>query len=286
MALVYSLLIMIIVMITVLALTKLVTNEVRMSVSITNSIGSFYTAESGIEKAMFYIKYGQEVGDFAIFDGLPLGEGGLGQPFQIGSSGDYSFDILTASTTAQGFSAYFVTTSTPAHVNIINPSGNVENINDYFTNVLDITADTYKVDWSIDNCFSDHSDDRLEITLTSFTDGFNNPEVVTHVARCSCVSGSDSCDIDNTTYSDIGTNRYYRFSFRPIDATIRQLTFNLYDMPSDEPVGISSEAAIVTEGEYHNSRYKLKARLPAISAASDIFSYVVFSEESLIKDTD
>lgn len=288
-ALVYALLIMIIIMTTVLALTALVTNEVRMSVSITNSIGSFYTAESGIEKAMYYIKYGQQVGDFTKYYAL---DNSGSNNYIIGTSGDYNFDILTASTTALGYTAYFVTTSTPVHVNIINPSGNVEDINDYLTNNIEITADTYKVAWSINDCDADldyppnhnHAGDRLEITLTSFTDGFSDADVVTHVARCSCVSGSDDCNINNTTYSDLDLNKYYRFTFRPLDSTINQLDFNLYDGSTE--VGISSEAEIVTNGNFHNSRYKLKARLPAISAASDIFSYVIFSEEPLIKDTD
>lgn len=281
-ALVYALLIMIIIMTTVLALTALVTNEVRMSVSITNSIGSFYAAESGIEKAMYYIKYGQEARDFTKYYDLT---DEANNPYTIGTSGDYNFDITMASTEALGYTAYLVTTTTPVHVNIINPAGDIGTIDWSASSPL-----TYKVDWSIDDCFVDldnnpatHAGDRLEITLTSFTDGFDDADVVTHVARCSCVSGSDACDIDNTTYSDLNNNRYYRFTFRPLDSTIKQLDFNLYDGSTE--VGIYSEAEIVAQGNFHNSRYRLEARLPALNPASDIFSYVIFSEEPLIKDT-
>ncbi len=250
---------------TVMLVTGLIALQIKSSLNTVNSITAYYAGESGIEQGLYYIKYSRENSDFvsnfdylenASFDAVNLDNANAGQ-----------YSILVASTTLTRFwDIYNLSTSSPQHIDIVDPSGGVESI----TNG---PSGSFSINWSIDSCFPTGASSRLETTINSFESNFANPQTRTLLDICNCAYGSDNCE--NISYA-LDSNRYYRIGFRSLDTNIKNLKFSLDS-------GIKSQASIEVEGLYRNSRYRVKAQLPALSPASDIFSYVIFSEEDLTK---
>jgi len=267
MALVMALLISSLIMASVLLFTRIILNEIKMSLNSGNSIFSFYIAESGIEKALYEIKEGVRTYDFINFNNLEGATEGLD---------GYDYTFTTANISSKGFTTYNISTSSPVHVDIINPAGEIAGINwNTGTNLQ------YNIDWSIDNCYlGAHGSDRLEVTWSAFMDNFSIISSKTILPSCNCGNISDDCAPISS--SDFSSNRYYRFKFRSFDDTIKELSFNISD--NDGDVGILSQAKIVVEGEYNNSKYTLEAKVPSLAPVSDIFSYVMFSEQSIRKE--
>ena len=270
MALVMSLLIMSLIMVSALAFSRIIFGEIRMSLNVINSIGSFYTADAGMEKSLFYLKYAKLSSNLANFEGL------VNDPDVIFNSNNQSFKIVVADSSYVGFTAYDVTSSSPAQVDIVDPVGNIDTIS------WPIPASIYKIEWYVDSCWPYHASDRLEVSYTSFGENFFNPIIEKDIIVCNCsYNTQDKCSTQVAGYS-IANDRYYSFSFRPLNDTVSRLDFNLSDGTNN--LGILSQVAITVDGAYKNSQYRLKANLPAISPLSNVFSYVIFSEESLIKD--
>ena len=268
--LVMALMILTVVLVSTLILSRILLNEIKMSLNLNNAMVAFYSAESGVEKSLYYIKYSRQENDFAKFSALD-------------NTGANDYDLLdgqevtivTATTTASSFYQYNITTSSPAHVNIIDPAGDISDIDwGDFTGVNE-----YRVHWQLEDCFPDKTSHRLEVTAASFANNFSDPKVETHVIICNCDYGSDQCSDAVILFNAFG-NRFYRFSFRPLDSTVRRLSLDI----NDGDTGIWSEAEVETYGNYKNSQYYLKVHLPSLSPVSDIFDYVIFSEEKLIKD--
>ena len=249
---------------TVMLVTGLIALQIKSSLNTVNSITAYYAGESGIEQGLYYIKYSREKSDFVSnfdylenisFDAVSLDNAGR------------QYSMLVASTTLTKFwNIYNLSTSSPQHIDIVDPSGGVESI----TNG---PSGSFGINWSINNCFPTEASSRLETTINSFESNFANPQTRTLLDICNCSYGNDNCE--NISYA-LDSNRYYRIGFRALDANINNLKFSLDS-------GIRSQAAIEVEGLYRNSRYRVKAQIPALSPASDIFSYVIFSEEDLTK---
>jgi len=252
----------------VLILTTALSQEVKVSLNTNNAVVSYYTAETGIEKSLHRIKYSRLNGDFDVYQELEnFGTDDIG--------GGRAFTIASSTVSSIDFTRYSVTPNTPASLDIVSPSGDL--------GLIDLgSASYYVVTWEIDQCFSEHSGDKLEIRATTFDQNFSNPQTSVDLAVCDCGYGNDNCSTVGTTHN-ILTDRYYRFSFRPLDDTVDKLTFSLYDSMGQK-VGILSEATIKVNGTYAKSQYHLEARVPSLSQLSDVFSFVIFSEESLIKD--
>jgi hypothetical protein len=271
--LVMALMILTVVLVSVLALSRILLNEVKMSINLNNSMVSFYSAESGIEKSLYYIKYSRQQNDFASFDSLDTIGSNI---YTLGEVEDgQSVTIAMSTTTAADFYQYNVTTSSPAHVNIIDPAGDISNI-DWGAGQIEYQ---YRVYWELEDCFPSKVNHRIEITDVSFSDNFTEPYVKTYVRICDCAYDSNQCNDDLTALNAL-TNKFHRFSFRPLDSTIRQLSFDL----DAGNIGILSEADIEVYGNYKNSQYYIKVRLPSLNPVSNVFDYVIFSEEELIKD--
>lgn len=264
---VVSLFILSLVLASTLLVTSIILSEVRTSLSSVNNIMAFYAAESGIEKGLYYIKYSRQQSDFSYF--TDLSNTGT-NTYELDS--ERRFTLSTTTINAKNFLAYNLTYNNPVHLDIMDPTGSLSPI-DWGS------VDTYTIDWTIKDCFPEHVSDRLETTFVAFDANFLNPNVQTNVDICNCTYGHDNCD--QITYSNISSNFYYRFSFKPLTYPVSSLSFNLNSGFS--PVGILSEVLIESRGRYHGSQYNLKARLPALSRTSDIFSYVIFSEEDLSK---
>ena len=255
---------------TVMLVTSIIAMQVRTSLNTINAISSYYAAESGIERGLYYLKFSQEDSDFANnFDKLETNSEWLNfirLNYFEGYAGEYTIQVAST-TLLTSWDIYNLSTSSPQHVDIIEPSGRVSTI-------YGPTSPRYYVNWSIDNCFPEAASSRLETTIYSFEQNFTNPQTSSVIDICNCPYNSNSCGI--VTRATLDSNHYYRFSFRPLDNTVKKLNFRVDS-------GIKSQAYIQVEGRYHNSNYLVNAQLPAMNPTSDIFSYVIFSEEDLTK---
>lgn len=280
-ALVVSLLVLSLIVASAVALSRVIINEVRMSVNTGNSIIAYYSADSGMEKALYAIKYARENSDFSDF--LALDDGYPNNEEQIDGT-DQEFSYSQSIIDATGHTSYEVSTSSPAYIDIIDPSGDLSGLP---WNGPAPTFYRYDVAWVIEDCFPYHSSDKMEVSYTAFDGssfGGSLPEVTKRVVLCNCVYGSDECQADLSSYL-ISNEKYYRFMLRPLDSVAESLDFNIYlAITPTVPVGILSETSISVEGSYHNSAYTISARLPALVPVSHAFNYVVFSEEPIVKD--
>lgn len=272
-ALVISLLILSLAMISATALARVILTEIRISFSTINSMTAFYAAESAIEKAFYYLKYSQENDDASYLSTLDDFSYSL-----LGS--DATFRYTTVSTSTAGLSFYNITTTTPAHADIIDIVGNLPNTIDWdpTTNL----GHYYRVAWSINDCFPNHASDRLEITRYFFDT--SNPfdvGVSSDLVVCDCSFGSDACNAD-LTRQDISDNNFYRFSFRPLDDNVKSLIFNVYTS-AGQLTTTTSNFYVVADGQYKNIRYRVTGEVLPTSPVADIFSFVVFSEEIIKK---
>ncbi len=285
MVLVMSLMILSLIMVSVLAVSKIIIGDVRMSVNTVNVVGSFYAAESGLESSLYYIKYGRNESDMSIFESLQDEESSPNNPLTqiVGTTGQ-GYIVRTSSLSSQNFVAYDISTSSPAHVDILDPSGMIGSI-DWDNSVNN--SHNYSVSWSITDCFPNHASDRLEINIASFAEKFSEPQLDKKVVLCNCQYDSgDTCSETIANYP-ISDTRYYRFSFRPLDNMVASLDFSIYGCISPaqcETLGIPSRVEAVVDGIYKQSSYRLKAEMPALGSVSDIFNYIIFTEEGLIKN--
>lgn len=260
-AIVFVMTILFSIMFSVLIISSIIAGEIKVSQNVVDSVASFYIAESGIEKSLYYLKLSRDNNDFSHF--TSLNDTSTTIPY-----GGY-YHIATSSLSAPNYTTNDISTSTPVFVDIIDPPGNVSGISWG-------SADTFDVDWSVLNCFPDYTASRLQISVNSFGDNFANPTSETHLAICNCSFGSDDCD----TYSgSVAGNRYYRFTFKPIDIKAKQIDFSINNSGN----GIPSESYIESYGVYGRSKYHMTAQLPAFGSTYDIFQYVIFSEEDLSK---
>ncbi len=269
-ALVMALMILSLMMVSVLALSKVILSEVKMTSNTSNAISAFYAADAGLEKSLYYLKYARRnLDDLTFFTGLEDNEEDL-------QGSDASLNVLTASYQAEGYTATNVSTSSPAHLSIIDPIGDVGSTQ------WDAIGPNYLYDitWYIDDCFPTHSSDRLEVTVNSFNDNYTNQYVDTDIIVCDCSEGLDMCNTSVSRFNILPT-KYYNFTFKPLDAEVSSLDFAL--KKDGVRIGILSETYIQSQGKYHNSKYNLEARVPSVAPVSDIFSYVIFSEQDIVK---
>lgn len=271
-ALVISLIILSLAMISATALARVILTEIRISFSTVNSMAAFYAADSAVEKAFYYLKYSQEQNNTS-----PLVDLRMTSSFPFLDSAA-TFKYTSVSTSTAGLSFYNVTTSTPAHADIIDIVGNLPATINWGPD----TTHYYRVAWSVNDCFPSHASDRLEITRYAFnsTAPFN-VTVNSDVAVCDCSFGSDACVAD-LTRQNISDDRFYRFSFRPLDDTIDSLVFNVYTS-AGVLTTTTSNFYVAAEGNYKKIKYKVTAEVLPTSPVSDLFSFVLFSEELIKK---
>jgi len=277
-ALIVALLILSLTMVSATALGRIIFGEVRITINTANSTTAFYAADGGIEKALYYLKYSQARGSTGFLDSLES------QTFTMDGSNS-TFYYQDISTSTPGFTFYNISTSTPAHVDIADPVGNLPAIIDWEPNST--ATHYYQVEWSIADCFPSHASDRLEITNYFFNNDPFDVSVSKDLVVCNCAFASNNfCDA-NLTEKTIFDNHFYRFSFRPIDSTIQSLAFKVWAHPvagADYLATSTSNISIAADGNYKNAKYRLNVEIPALAPASDIFSYVIFSEEVLKKN--
>lgn len=268
-ALVMTLMILSVAMLTGLFMNSIIVGEVRVSLNTVNVVNSYYAAESGIERALYYITTDQlSNNNITYYDNLDTSI--VTTPEPLGNSATYVY--AKTSTSSPDFLARNVSNTNPAHVSIIDPQGEIGSIS--WSGDTNINA---TLRWKINNCFPEHASDKLETTIYSFGSNFNNPDIqkVINVCDCKFDESVDSCTALSLT--NISPNMYYKFTFRPLDGVVSLMDFSMSG-------GILSETLTQVKGKYKNSEYLLQAKMSALQPASDIFSYVIFSEEDLTKD--
>ncbi len=261
--LIMSLMILLVMIISVIALSRVIVGEVKMTRNSDNSIIAFYAAESGVEKALYYLKLGRENTNFTDFIALEGTESFM--------DNERNFSFTTATTTSDYFEAFDISTSSPATAQIILPSGLVP------TGLEAQLSGSYNIKWSIDDCLAGgHASDRLEVSATSLYKESSilksDTQQVTGV--CGCEGGGDTCvEIDN---SSITADKFYYFTFRPLNNTVTYLKLT----PDNKYPG---EANIEVVGNYRQSSHTINVKVNTVAPASNIFSYVLFSDDELSK---
>ncbi len=259
-ALVMSLMILSVAMLTGLFMNSIILGELRVSLNTINVVNSYYAAESGIEKALYHINKNE----IAYYDALDS----VATPQDLANGASYTY--VSTEVSAPSFLATNVSNTNPAHVSIIDPTGDISSISWSGSDI-----NTAHLNWKIDNCFPDHASDRIETTLYYFSANFSSPDVTKIVSVCDCKSYENINSCTGVNFN-ISRNRYYKFSFRPLDSVVSTIDFSISS-------GILSETLTKVKGKYKNSEYLLQAQISALSPTSDIFSYVIFSEEDLTK---
>ena len=209
-----ALLILSVAMLTGLFINSIIVGEVRVSLNTANVVNSYYAAESGIERALYYLTTDKLSDNIDLYEGLSY----EGNSYDLDNGASYTY--ATTSVRASTFSINNISNTNPAHVSIVDPRGDIDDI--------DWSADTVingLLNWKIDGCFPGHASDRMEVTLYSFADNFINAIVDKTVSVCDCIVDTDSCV--NVSLAGLSKNRYYRFVFRPLDAEVSNLVFSL-----------------------------------------------------------
>jgi Tfp pilus assembly protein PilX len=266
-ALAMTLMILSVAMLTGLFMNSIIVGEVRVSLNTVNVVNSYYAAESGIERALYYItttEMGAE-NNTLYYDQLDA----LANSHTLDNGASYTYTKTSTSSPRVLFTN--VSNTNPAHVSIVDPQGNIGSIS--WTD----SATGANLNWKIDNCFPNHGSDRMETTIYSFGSGFINTSVSKTVSVCDCKSATSIDSCTGLYLSGLSNNKYHKFTFRPLDSVANLLEFSMSP-------GIFSETLTQVSGKYKNSEYLLQAKMSALRPGSDIFSYVVFSEEDLTKD--
>lgn len=282
-ALVLALVILFVIMVSATALGKIILSGLQITLNSSNSLRAFYSADSGIEKVLYYSKYNKIRGE-----NWPIGSL-ENETFSLYGSSDSQFYFTEISTSTPGFYFYNVTTSSPAHIDIIDVAGNLPAVIDWDPSGLN---HQYELDWSITDCFPDHASDRLQISSYYFdsSDLSSDPfqvSVDTDVAVCNCTYNgnptiSNACDTFTKTIFD---TKFYRFAFRPLDDTVASLSFNVWETSATNYLASSTaNLYAVVDGSYKNTEHRLSVQIPETAPISDIFSFAIFSEEVIRKE--
>lgn len=266
MVLIMSLMILLVMVISVVALSRVVVGEVKMTRNSDNSIVAFYVAESGIERALYYLKAGRTTTDFSNFNALENDE--------VFMDNERHFSFMQATTSSAYFEAFDISTSSPASAQIVLPSGTIPG----GVAVPGLSSD-YTVKWSIEQCLTGgHASDLLEISATSlYKEGGvlkSNTQQSVHVCGCDN-SLDDSCN--DIVSPNIDNDKFYYFNFRPLNSTVTNLQFA-------PEVSYPGEANIEVSGFYRQSVHTINVTAKTNLPPDDIFSYVIFTDDELSKN--
>ncbi|MBT4349207.1 hypothetical protein HOD19_00290 [bacterium] len=273
--LVMSLMILLVMMISVISLAQVIFGEIKMTRNADNSIVAFYAAESGIERGLFLLKFSKKQGDLSYFDRLADADP---------EYNNYSLDLersvsfVEATTTVEYYETYYISTTTPARVDIVRPEGDIPS-------AAAGLPESFKLEWNIDSCYEDgHASDKMEIVYTSLykLGGVLKSETKQILAVCGCSVGNAKCDdVESNVLDD---NKFYYFIFRPLDSEVSYIKFTPYtENNQGGDAYLPSEVLIQANGYYRQSMHSMSARVSAYTPLSNIFTYVIFSEEDLEK---
>lgn len=202
--------------------------------------------------------------------------------------------IYTAlATEAADFTVYDIAQNAPVFTDIYDPAK--EGLVGRSTDVAQLN-----IDWYVPTCANDESSAKLEITYTPVDiDDLEPGSSSTAIHICGC-NDSSIDPVDGRMYKcaefwenpvdpfsttvPVTPSSFYRISFRSLDTPISKLVMTAFDVNGD-PVPIPSQIDVQATGTYRESQSKVRLRTLWKDTLSGIFNYVIFSEDSLIKDT-
>lgn len=257
-------------------LSLVLLSEIKSTRYTDNGIVSHYVAESGIENALWKLKLAKQDGVPSEFTDLglsPLATGQCAAEQDInGVCGDPErmYDYNKVAIAAPDYTAYNIPKNTIFSTDIYNPS------------IEGSSGDTgiegaVNMDWYLESCSG--SDD-LETTYTPINISnlaVEQTRTQVDVCRCSSESPPYGYDCERETIGDISKSKFYRFTFRSLDQNVKKFSMTA-------SANIPSQVEIQSTGTYRESQKKITARTLWLDALSGIFGFVVFSEQSLIKD--
>lgn len=158
---------------------------------------------------------------------------------------------------------------------------------------VDTGISQLNIDWYVSDCSPQTASAKLEITYTPISAQSLQPEQpVTQIDVCGCVDpaskdtatghfrcASDLVPTNNSVNIAVNSSKFYRISFRSLDVPVKKIVM------VTNSVSIPSQVEVKASGTYRESETRVSVRTLWKDVLSGIFNYVVFSEESLIKDT-
>lgn len=238
----------------------------RQSQNIDNSIVAFYAAESGNEQAIYYLR---KVEDVNISDLIV--PGGSVEVMNSLRSREISDEIKNVLISLKKDETYQLDLFEQDNLNF---SSNI--------NYLDLSWDG--------NC----ANPKIELTVNEWEAENNvswgDMRDQMHINKC-LITSPTKIDKSGKICSDIVLNgdMAYQFRFKALNCDIFNLNIKAFDNKGEQ-ISFRNIYNINSVGEYpinsnQSNRQALNINLRKASPLSGLFDYVLFSEESLIKDT-
>jgi len=248
-------------------LGDLTISELRQSRNLDQSMVAYYGAESGAERAIYEWR-------------------------QSGSdSGFTSIDCLNEDTLS---SVGWTCESAPATLNEISftlPEFIVKEIPLYLPTQLNVNSgvESATVDWQSADPTTNLEYPWLEVTLLSWdaSDAQVNFASDAHVTKrlfpCSPAAvGGVVCD--QAVINDFVASNSYVVRLRALHNDVSNVTIKFYDGGAN-PVDIGTYLKTGDfTGTYENAKQGVRVQVPVTDAATGMFDFVIFSEESLLKN--
>lgn len=220
------------------------------------------------------------------------------------------YTYTTVSTSAGGFEAFDIPRNRPVHVDLMKPE----------LPTVGANIDRLMIDWYVGQCTGVEGSAKLEITYTPINPADFTETLIprTFIDICGCQNvgvAPFKCDPNsNPPYSkeitDLNPNMIYRATMRSLDVDLERLTLltgiklsdgfydgicvggtndgEVCDKDDDCNSGacsaLPSQIEIGVTGIYRESESAMSVRASWQSSVSGIFNFVLFSQDSLIKD--
>lgn len=230
-----------------------VLDSIRRSADTDASMIAYYAADAGVERQLFELRKNA----YTVSDLASLSDGyANGSAWSAASTGYLQ-------TTKKQFSSV--------------PKGDFQFIDLFDPDNANAAASVSRVDWSWeagDDC--NGIPPEVEMGYAQWlSGGIVLPE--DFVVVRGLVSGGMQTSLDPT--------RAYRLRFRPKTCRAKNLTVQAYTTPGDiDPMPFPGDITLTSAGTYKKSTQAISVQVPRQDVLSGVFSYVIFSECSLIKD--
>ncbi len=197
-----------------------------------------------------------------------------------------TYTYTSAVISSGDFTAYDIPRNSPVFSDIYDPTKEGQAS-------VDTGISQLNIDWYVGDCSPQTASAKLEITYTPISAQTLEPEQpVTQIDVCGCVDpsskdtatghfrcASDLVPTNNSVNIAVNSSKFYRISFRSLDVPVKKIIM------VTNSASIPSQVEVKTAGTYRESETRVSVRTLWKDVLSGIFNYVVFSEESLIKDT-
>ncbi|MBI4090959.1 MAG: hypothetical protein HY422_02960 [Candidatus Komeilibacteria bacterium] len=261
-------------------LSLILLNEIKSARFTDNGVVSHYVAESGIEQALWKLKLAKQAevpGLFtslnALTDQCAAEDDGVGSCTDPTDDPERTYEYNSVLISAPDFTTYDVPQNSIITADIYDPTKEGQGGQSTGISGVDI-------DWFVEDCSGSA---RLETTYT--TVDIQNVTIGVPITRINVCGCGDQTPYGYTctpeaSISGLDPAKFYRFTFRSLDTSVKKFTMTA----STPSTNIPSQVEIQATGTYRESQSKITARTLWKDTLSGLFGFVVFSEESLIKD--